>query len=316
MIGEEKTRHKVNHTEGKNLNQMVMNSTLNKSKIFFISQKDYWCLTLIIFILPVSLVNKTFAQNILPQKGLCAHRGSSVNYPENTIPAFQEAIFVGAQMIEMDPRMTKDSVLVLMHDERVDRTTNGKGFVRNITLSEIKKLDAGEKKDKSFIGVSVPTFEEALSIMPKNIWINCHTRDDVAAAVEATKIIAKLGRLHQAFLACSHKAAEAARKTDSRIMICNMDDQTEEPGKYLLSSKEIRANFMQFWPYKYPLTGNWVAAAKKEGIRINYFQSGEIKPNDLKRLFDEGIQFILVNNIDEMMPIAKKCGVEPVQPQF
>ena len=59
----------------------------------------------------------------MPQRGICAHRGASENYPENTLPALRAAIKLGAQMIEIDVALTSDQQIVLMHDSTVDRTT-------------------------------------------------------------------------------------------------------------------------------------------------------------------------------------------------
>ena len=63
----------------------------------------------------------------MPERGICAHRGANSTHPENTLPAFEEAIRLGAHMIELDVRQTKDGHLVLMHDATIDETTNGKG---------------------------------------------------------------------------------------------------------------------------------------------------------------------------------------------
>ena len=67
-----------------------------------------------------------------------AHRGSSGTHPESTLPAFAEAVRIGADGIELDIHLTKDEQIVVIHDEEVDRTTDGKGLVREKTLAEIK----------------------------------------------------------------------------------------------------------------------------------------------------------------------------------
>jgi glycerophosphoryl diester phosphodiesterase len=88
-----------------------------------------------------------------------AHRGGIVpGYPENTLVAFRQAVKHGAEVIEVDLRATKDGEVVIMHDETLDRTTNGKGKVIDYTLAELKKLDAGG-------GERIPTYEEALQLV-------------------------------------------------------------------------------------------------------------------------------------------------------
>ena len=71
-----------------------------------------------------------------------AHRGFSGKYPENTMLAFQKAIEVGADGIELDVQLTKDGELVIIHDETIDRTTDGKGYVIDYTYEELSKFDA------------------------------------------------------------------------------------------------------------------------------------------------------------------------------
>jgi len=91
-----------------------------------------------------------------------SHRGEHLRHPENTMPAFVEAVRVRADYIEVDVRTTSDGQLVLMHDSDVGRTTNGKGEVSKMTLEQIRTLDAGAKKDIAFTGTRVPTFDEVL----------------------------------------------------------------------------------------------------------------------------------------------------------
>jgi glycerophosphoryl diester phosphodiesterase len=85
------------------------------------------------------------------------HRGACGHAPENTLASIERAIALGCMLTEVDVRRTADGALVLLHDERVDRTTNGHGVVAEMTLEDIRKLDAGG-------GQTVPTLEEALTV--------------------------------------------------------------------------------------------------------------------------------------------------------
>jgi glycerophosphoryl diester phosphodiesterase len=84
-----------------------------------------------------------------------AHKGQSGQVPENTLASLRNAVDLGADWLEMDVQMTKDGTLVVIHDETVDRTTNGTGRVADLTLAEIRGLDAGN-------GEKVPTFKEVI----------------------------------------------------------------------------------------------------------------------------------------------------------
>ena len=90
---------------------------------------------------------------------IAAHRGDSYNYYENTMTAFYKAVEAGADMIETDVRLTKDNVLIIMHDDKVDRTTDGKGRVADLTYEEITRLNAGDNATFEH----VPKFEELIS---------------------------------------------------------------------------------------------------------------------------------------------------------
>jgi len=92
---------------------------------------------------------------------MIAHRGGPTDAPENTLAAFQNAISLGVDWLEFDVQMTKDGALVVIHDETVDRTTDGTGAVRNLTLEEIRSFDAGQSE-------KVPTFEEVVQLAKTN----------------------------------------------------------------------------------------------------------------------------------------------------
>jgi glycerophosphoryl diester phosphodiesterase len=90
------------------------------------------------------------------------HRGAGFSAPENTLASFKLAYEMGVDTIELDIHQAKDGALVVMHDHKVERTTNGTGAVANMTLAEIKKLDAGVKFDEKYQGEQVPTLMEVL----------------------------------------------------------------------------------------------------------------------------------------------------------
>jgi glycerophosphoryl diester phosphodiesterase len=96
-----------------------------------------------------------------------AHRGASAYEPENTLRSFRRAVDMGADIVELDVRLSRDGALVVIHDETLDRTTNGCGAVRDKTLAELRSLDAG-------LGERVPTLDEVVS----------EVGDKVALAIE------------------------------------------------------------------------------------------------------------------------------------
>ncbi len=101
-----------------------------------------------------------------------AHRGSSAYAPENTLAAFMLAAEQGADAIELDVDVTRDGHVVVMHDPTVDRTTDGQGRVADLTLDEIRRVDAGAWKDAAFKGERVPLLEEVLEVVGRQVLIN------------------------------------------------------------------------------------------------------------------------------------------------
>jgi len=105
---------------------------------------------------------------------VAGHRGDCYNYYENTMLAFEKAIEGGADMIETDVRLTKDNILIIMHDERVDRTTDGRGMVSDMLYEDIAKLNAGDKLDYE----NVPTFNYFMEWASfKNIFVNIEIKE-------------------------------------------------------------------------------------------------------------------------------------------
>ena len=101
-----------------------------------------------------------------------AHRGASAYAPENTITAFKLAIDQGADAIELDAKLTSDGHVVVIHDDSVDRTTNGNGNVKSLTLAEIQRLDAGSKFPPFFKPEIIPSLEQVFEIIGRKILIN------------------------------------------------------------------------------------------------------------------------------------------------
>ncbi len=95
---------------------------------------------------------------------IAGHRGDRAHFPENTLPALQGVLDSDFDFVETDIQLTADGVPVLIHDLDVDRTTNGTGLVADLTLEQLKALDAGSWYDPQFAGVQVPTLDEFLDI--------------------------------------------------------------------------------------------------------------------------------------------------------
>ena len=100
------------------------------------------------------------------------HRGYRARYPENTLVSFQAAVDAGVQMVELDIHLTSDDALIVIHDDRLDRTTTGTGPVCRHSLAELKKLDAGSWFDARFTGEPIPTLAEVLRVLNGRVLVN------------------------------------------------------------------------------------------------------------------------------------------------
>ncbi|MBS4027847.1 MAG: hypothetical protein KGZ58_04330 [Ignavibacteriales bacterium] len=105
-----------------------------------------------------------------------AHRGCSSSFPENTLPAFRRAIEVGADMIEMDIQCSSDGKVLVFHDHRVNRVTDGRGKVSTFTLKELQGLDAGSWFDKRFAGEQIPLLRDVFKMTQGQIQLNIEVK--------------------------------------------------------------------------------------------------------------------------------------------
>jgi glycerophosphoryl diester phosphodiesterase len=110
---------------------------------------------------------------------MAAHRGDRDCRPENTLPAFLHAVELGADGIETDLHQTHDGEIVMMHDLRIDRTTDGQGRVCDMTLAELRTFDAGVKFGEEYRGTKIPTFSEFLDVVEphSSLLLNLEIKD-------------------------------------------------------------------------------------------------------------------------------------------
>ena len=122
----------------------------------------------------------------------CAHRGASGHAPENTLAAFRLAFAMGAEMCELDIQQTADDRLVVMHDDTLERTTNGNGNLWEMTLAELQRYDAGLWYDQKFSGETLTTLEQVIAFARDKMKLNIevkihgHERKNLPALVVET----------------------------------------------------------------------------------------------------------------------------------
>jgi glycerophosphoryl diester phosphodiesterase len=140
------------------------------------------------------------AKNVL----VAAHRGYRAKYPENTMLAFRKADALGVDMLEMDLNLTKDKRLAVIHDDTVDRTTDGSGAVRDYTFRELQELDAGGWFGAEFAGLQIPSFTEFLDWAAEtNLYLNVEIKERTAETVDlAVREIERRHMRNRCLIAC------------------------------------------------------------------------------------------------------------------
>lgn len=140
-----------------------------------------------------------------------SHRGDWRNYPENSIPAIESVIRMGADMVEIDIQLTKDSVLVLMHDRTIDRCTTGRGKIAEMTFEELQKYYLKTAHGvRSSLDLKVPTLREALEVCKGRIMVNIDKGYDYYSMVLA--LTEQMGVTHQVLIKGGKSLADIEAK--------------------------------------------------------------------------------------------------------
>lgn len=231
---------------------------------------------------------------------IIAHRGYRKRYPENTLAAFAAAFDAGVGMIELDVTLTKDRRVVVLHDDTLDRTTDGRGPARGFNLDELKQLDAGSWFDPRFTGERLPALEEALDLCAVCGMVNIEIK---AGAFEA-------GRLADA-IEEQVLTAVAERAMGDRVLISSFEarfiarivDRPNAPAVGVLSERRIgsdplnlckRLRAFSWHPDFHSVTAARVRAMHAAGIMV--FPYTVNHPEDFRRLLKMGVDGIFTDD--------------------
>lgn len=237
-----------------------------------------------------------------------AHRGFSGEFPENTRIAFQKAIEVGSDMIELDIRFSKDGRLVVMHDATLERTTNGEGKVADYTLKELKELDAGSKFSPRFAGEKVPTLQEILELAKDRVPVNIEMKNQDPGRLPIEELAARaLGEVKKAgmerqviFSSFYPSALERIRELDPRLWVAflyhrHWNSISEASAGRSFSVLNLRSQF---------LTKSKIAKIREAGIRINVYTVNA--EDELEQFVRWGVDGIITNHPDKLIRILRK----------
>jgi glycerophosphoryl diester phosphodiesterase len=231
-----------------------------------------------------------------------AHRGASGYAPENTMAAFRLAAKIGAQFIETDLQLTRDARIIAMHDPTVNRTTNGRGHVDKMSLTELRGLDAGawflSPEGKSFAGERVPTLDEMLQFAKEA---------DVAFCFELKP--SKMWGMEFALVSALRKAEELKRSlvisfdAESLITVRRAEQSVmtgflDEKASMASIEKAMEIAARQVMPRADSVTPEFVVAAHREGLQVVTWTVNEIE--EMHKLIEVGVDGIITNYPDRL----------------
>lgn len=226
-----------------------------------------------------------------------AHRGFSGRYPENTLLAFRKAVELGVDIVEFDVRESADGGLVVIHDESVDRTTDGTGLVADHTVAELKALNAtywsgthntGQRTAKPAGNATIPTLKEALSALSGDVGLNIQVYTDRPDALEEIITLYLEHELTDSgfLMLRSFAEAEHVRLVCPAVAIC-VGEERENLERHL----SFGVDFIQ--PTRNCLSSAYVRRVTETRIPANVFYAND--PADMRILIDKGVPGIMTD---------------------
>ncbi len=227
-----------------------------------------------------------------------AHRGASAQAPENTLAAFELAVEQGADAIELDAKLSADGHVVVMHDDTVDRTTDGTGRVESLTLSELTSLDAGVKFSPKYKSQKVPSLDEVLELVGGKILINIELTNYASPSDDLPDRVVSLVKKHnldRSVLLSSFNIVSLirARSLNPKLPVGFLTHRGEASAA--LHSRLIRFGpLVALHPIGYDITPQLLSYAQKTGCKVHTYTIDQ--PEDMRQLFRMGVDGIFTNN--------------------
>ena len=254
-----------------------------------------------------------------------AHRGGARLAPENTLAAFVPAVREwGVDMLEMDVRLTADGHVVVIHDDTVDRTTDGTGRVVDHTLEQIQSLDAGYRfvdleGEPSFRGgdVRVPTFEEVLDACP-GVWINVEAKERAVAA-PLVEIIRRRGEEHRVLVAAEREGNRRdVRRYEGPWGASRRDCLLfwlfhRLPGGSRYTPRVDAFQVPEQWKGRRVLTPRLIDEAHRRNIPVHVWTVDD--PADMRRLLSWGVDAIQTDRLDLLSEVLVEVAGRPLPPR-
>jgi len=237
------------------------------------------------------------------------HRGAKAVAPENTLPAFQKVIEMGAAGIELDTQATADGQLIVLHDFRLERTTTGNGLLREHTLAQLQGVDAGICFHESFAGTPIPTLEEVFDLVGDRCRVNVEIKNmdwDGGPEVDLLVEMMQRRKLHQQVIVSSFNPIT--------LMKVRWADPSIALG--LLYSGDLPVFLCQAWlglliapealhPHHTQIDEKYMAWAASQGHYVNTWTVND--PDEARRLASLGVD-VIISDVPDVVRKAIDLG--------
>jgi len=224
------------------------------------------------------------------------HRGAAGLEPENTLRSIQKAIELGVDRVEIDVRVTKDGYLVVIHDETVDRTTNGHGRVKDLTYNEIRRLDAGK-------GERIPTLEEALRLTKGKVTLQIELK--AKEATEPTVHLIERNNAERDVVITSfmHELLRRVHQLNPSLRkgALFFDVQGD------IFQRAMEAHSEAIHVYYKNVNSKLVKEAHKRGLKVSVWNPDEIE--EMKKMIGLSVDVIGTNRPDILLNLLKEMGI-------
>ncbi|EIT87295.1 glycerophosphoryl diester phosphodiesterase family protein [Fictibacillus macauensis ZFHKF-1] len=235
------------------------------------------------------------------------HRGASAHCPENTMAAFVKALACGADGIELDVHLTKDRIPVIIHDDQVKRTTNGKGWVKHLSLDEIKRLDAGSWFSPAFKTEKILTLQEFLEwIAPTSLFLNIELKNNTVEYEGMEALVYNLVQTYEMkertiYSSFNHYSLVQMKKIDESVETATLySSALYKPWAY---AKSLGASSVH--PHYKTLKPAIIQQLKAHGIGIRPYTVNQEKW--LTYFFQQNIDAIITDSPDVAHAIRHSC---------
>ena len=235
---------------------------------------------------------------------VCAHRGRSGLYPENTMAAFEAAIELGADFIECDVHRTGDRQLVVMHDHDVKRTTDGEGPLTEMTLEQVLALDAGSWKGPQFAGERVPTLADVLDRIAPRIVVDIEIKQRGIAETVARQVTAA-GAVRRTTIVSFGLGDLAEAKRANPELSCGLitsgppEDSRDAIQSLISSALEVGCNFISC--HHPAVTETLVRESHVAGLMLMAWTMDE--PDDIRRMMQMQADALVSNYPERVLEL-------------